>query len=259
MILVVEDNPAIARLLEVQLRDAGWHPILAATGLDALRVWADYHFKLVLLDVMLPDLSGWDVCLSLRAESDVPIIMLTAKSSDQDVVQGLNLGADDYLCKPFTHAQLMARINAVMRRIHVPLEVIAEEVHIPEMPFVATTAASPAMPVETPPSGGALLRSKRHELGISLYGAERRCGIRWDYIQAMESGAFGSIPLPLLKEAMLKYCTFLGVDARPVFTHAQNVIMNTPEYRPQSRINVTTVVISIAIFVIIILPFVLNR
>ena len=115
-VLVVEDDPAIARLLEFLLRDAGWEVMLAPNGLTALRLWSDHPPTLVLLDVMLPDLSGWEICAALREESSVPIIMLTARGEENDRVSGLESGVDDYVIKPFSARELLARIKAVLRR-----------------------------------------------------------------------------------------------------------------------------------------------
>jgi CheY-like chemotaxis protein len=256
VILVVEDDPAIARLLAFQLREAGWEVAHAPDGLTALRLWSSQPFTLVLLDVMLPDLSGWEICSILRQEeaSSVPIIMLTAKSSDGDVVHGLNLGADDYLAKPFSNAQLLARIDAVMRRSTHQTPAVSAEL----TPTEAENAPAPIvpMPVNTTPIGGSLLRDARQQAGMSLYMVERRLGIRWDYVQAMEQGAFSSIPRPLLKDMMLRYSAFLKVDARPVFAHAQRVLLSTPADRRSIRAGM--VILSATIILLIILPFVLR-
>jgi CheY-like chemotaxis protein len=257
VVLVVEDDPAIARLLDFQLCEAGWEVAHAPDGLTALRLWSSQPFTLVLLDVMLPDLSGWEICSILRQEeaSSVPIIMLTAKSSDGDVVHGLNLGADDYLAKPFSNAQLLARIDAVMRRSTHQAPAAAAE----SAPTEAESAPAPmmiTMAVNATPIGGSLLRDARQQAGMSLYMVERRLGIRWDYVQAMEQGAFGSIPRPLLKDMMLRYSAFLKVDARPVFAHAQRVLLSTPADRRSIRAGM--VILSATIILLIILPFVLR-
>jgi DNA-binding response OmpR family regulator len=112
-ILVVEDDAAISTSLVDGLADAGFEADAVGTGHDAL---AASGFDLVLLDLGLPDMDGYDVCRALRAASDVPIIVLTARSEELDRVLGLELGADDYVVKPFGFRELVARIRAVSRR-----------------------------------------------------------------------------------------------------------------------------------------------
>jgi DNA-binding response OmpR family regulator len=112
-ILVVEDDAAISTSLVDGLSDAGFDAAAVATGREAL---AAGDFDLVLLDLGLPDMDGLDVCRALRAASDVPIIVLTARSDELDRVLGLELGADDYVVKPFGFRELVARIRAVSRR-----------------------------------------------------------------------------------------------------------------------------------------------
>ncbi|MBA3470674.1 MAG: response regulator [Herpetosiphonaceae bacterium] len=251
VVLVVEDEPAIARLLEFQLREAGWEPVIAPDGLTALRLWSDLAPTLVLLDVMLPDLSGWEICAALRSESNVPIIMLTAKASDCDVVHGLNLGADDYLAKPFSNAQLLARIAAVLRRAHLSPKLALDVT--PLQPHADPPLTIPATDQEPSQSGALLLREARQIAGMSLYAVERQLGIRWDYVQALEQGTFSAIPRPLLKNTMLRYCEFLNVDARPVFAQAQRMLLAHPETRRSIRPSM--LILSATIILLIILPF----
>ncbi|MGA2639957.1 MAG: response regulator transcription factor [Spirochaetia bacterium] len=115
-VLVVDDEPKITEVLGSYLRNAGYSPLSAASGVEALAVFERERPALVILDLMLPDLSGEEVCRKLRARSRVPIIMLTAKVEDSDAVKGLQLGADDYITKPFSPKQLIARVEAVLRR-----------------------------------------------------------------------------------------------------------------------------------------------
>lgn len=115
-ILIVEDDLALADVLSFTLRRAGFTVATAHDGLAALQTWQASAPNLVLLDLNLPKLDGLSVCRRLREESDVPIIMLTVRGSDEDVVQGLELGADDYIVKPFSPSQLVARVRAVLRR-----------------------------------------------------------------------------------------------------------------------------------------------
>jgi two-component system response regulator RegX3 len=115
-ILIVEDEPALSEPLAYLLEREGYETIVAADGLTALAEFDRAGADLVLLDLMLPGLSGTEVCRELRTRSSVPIIMLTAKDSEIDIVVGLELGADDYVTKPYSTRELLARIRAVMRR-----------------------------------------------------------------------------------------------------------------------------------------------
>jgi two-component system response regulator RegX3 len=115
-VLVVEDEESISDPLSYMLRREGFEVSVAATGPDALGAFERTGADLVLLDLMLPGLSGTEVCRSLRQRSKVPIIILTARDSEVDKVVGLELGADDYVTKPFSHRELVARIRAVLRR-----------------------------------------------------------------------------------------------------------------------------------------------
>lgn len=115
-VLIVEDEESYRDALSYMLRKEGFEVAVAATGTAALETFDRTGADLVLLDLMLPGLSGTEVCRSLRQKSNVPVIMLTAKDSEVDKVVGLELGADDYVTKPFSSRELMARIRAVLRR-----------------------------------------------------------------------------------------------------------------------------------------------
>ena len=115
-ILVVEDEESFSDPLSYLLRKEGFEVDLAGTGPEALELFDRHGADLVLLDLMLPGLSGTEVCRALRARSTVPVIMLTAKDSEVDKVVGLELGADDYVTKPYSGRELVARIRAVLRR-----------------------------------------------------------------------------------------------------------------------------------------------
>jgi two-component system, OmpR family, response regulator RegX3 len=115
-VLVVEDEDSFSDALSYMLRREGFEAVVAATGPDALAEFDRGGADIVLLDLMLPGLSGTEVCRALRARSGVPIIMLTAKDSEVDKVVGLELGADDYVTKPYSARELVARIRAVLRR-----------------------------------------------------------------------------------------------------------------------------------------------
>jgi len=114
-VLVVDDDPALAEMLGIVLRADGFEPAFVADGARALAAFRALRPDLVLLDVMLPGLSGIEVCHAIRAESGAPIIMLTAKSDTVDVVRGLEAGADDYVVKPFKPKELIARVRARLR------------------------------------------------------------------------------------------------------------------------------------------------
>ena len=114
--LVIEDDKNIAELLRLYLEKDGFEVIIAGDGGKGLQLATDEHPDVVLLDIMLPVMDGWQVCREIRTSSDVPIIMLTAKGETYDKVSGLEMGADDYVTKPFEVKELIARIHAVMRR-----------------------------------------------------------------------------------------------------------------------------------------------
>ncbi len=115
-ILVVDDEPAVTDLLAYNLRKAHYSVLTAADGAQALRLAGEAQPDLILLDLMLPEVDGLDVCRELRKTSRVPIIMLTARGEEIDRVVGLELGADDYVVKPFSVRELLARVKAVLRR-----------------------------------------------------------------------------------------------------------------------------------------------
>jgi DNA-binding response OmpR family regulator len=116
-LLVVEDNATTARTLRLFLEAQGYHVVCAASGSAALDRVASEVFDLVLLDLMLPDVEGLAVCRTIRRTSQVPIVMLTARVAEDDVVAGLEAGADDYVCKPFGSKTLLARIRTCLRRV----------------------------------------------------------------------------------------------------------------------------------------------
>jgi DNA-binding response OmpR family regulator len=115
-VLIVDNEPKITDVVGSYLRTAGYAPLVAENGAQALRLLEKERPCLIILDLMLPGMSGEDVCRKVRSRSRVPIIMLTAKVEDADAVKGLGLGADDYVTKPFSPRQLMARVQAVLRR-----------------------------------------------------------------------------------------------------------------------------------------------
>jgi two-component system alkaline phosphatase synthesis response regulator PhoP len=116
-VLVVDDDRKIVDLVRLYLEKDGYHVLAAYDGLRALELARYKRPDIILLDLMLPEMDGLDVCRILHAESDVPIIMLTARTTDQDKLVGLELGADDYITKPFNPLEVVARVRAVLRRV----------------------------------------------------------------------------------------------------------------------------------------------
>ena len=115
-ILVVDDEPSICELVSYNLRVAGFYVQTVNTGPKAIEVFQKSSPDLIVLDLMLPDLDGVEVCRQIRSRSNIPIIMLTAKDSESDKIAGLDVGADDYITKPFSPRELVARVKAVLRR-----------------------------------------------------------------------------------------------------------------------------------------------
>jgi two-component system, OmpR family, KDP operon response regulator KdpE len=116
VVLVVDDDQSILKLVRLQLQDEGFRAITASTGREAIDRVQEARPDLVVLDLMLPDMSGFEVFAAIREYAPIPTIMLTARSRDDDKVRGLEMGADDYLAKPFSPDELTARIRAVLRR-----------------------------------------------------------------------------------------------------------------------------------------------
>jgi two-component system response regulator MtrA len=125
-VLIVDDDTALAEMLGIVLRSEGYEPFLCSDGDGALAAFREHKPDLVLLDLMLPGIDGIDVCRQIRAESGVPIVMLTAKTDTIDVVVGLESGADDYVVKPFKPKELVARIRARLRRTEEPTQEMLE-------------------------------------------------------------------------------------------------------------------------------------
>jgi len=115
-ILVVEDEKKAAEYLQKGLGESGYQVEVALEGLDARHLLEEEHFDLVILDVMLPGMDGWQLIKLIRQQGDTPVLFLTARDSVEDRVKGLELGADDYLVKPFSYAELLARVRSLLRR-----------------------------------------------------------------------------------------------------------------------------------------------
>ncbi len=114
--LVIEGDQLLAEMLTYLLRQRGFSVAHAGDGEQALRLWRRVTPEVVILEIRLPKLSGWQVCAQIRQESDVPIVILSGAATDEDVIRGLELGADDYIAKPFNPSVLMARLRSVLRR-----------------------------------------------------------------------------------------------------------------------------------------------
>jgi DNA-binding response OmpR family regulator len=125
-VLIVDDEPTILETVETKLRKEGFQVLVAETAEDGMRIYRHAKPDLLILDVMLPNRSGMDLCRAVRKESKVPIIFLTARASEQDRVTGFDIGADDYVVKPFNLSELAARVKAVLRRSgrEKPMEVV---------------------------------------------------------------------------------------------------------------------------------------
>ena len=119
-ILTVEDDERIRTSVRLALEDEGWNVIESETGEEAIASFPNVNADVVLIDIMLPGIDGFEVCRSIRRQSDVPIVMVTARADTHDVVAGLEAGADDYLTKPFVPKELSARIRAMLRRARTP-------------------------------------------------------------------------------------------------------------------------------------------
>ena len=119
-VLLVDDDARLVEAVQLYLTKAGYEVFAAANGREALQRVYQLRPSLVILDIMMPDMDGWEVCARIRELSEVPIIMLTARGQESDKVRGLKIGADDYLIKPFSLRELEARIGAILRRVRLP-------------------------------------------------------------------------------------------------------------------------------------------
>ncbi|CAA7600642.1 Two component system, signal transduction response regulator [Acididesulfobacillus acetoxydans] len=127
-ILLVDDEKKIASVLKAYLQQEGYHVTTAFNGLVALTLFKENHFDLVLLDLMLPGMPGEEICKEIRKLSSVPVIMLTAKVEEEERIRGLGLGADDYVTKPFSPREVVARVRAILRRTASETEPLADSV-----------------------------------------------------------------------------------------------------------------------------------
>ncbi len=181
-ILIVEDDPVLRETLEYRLVQAGYAVATTGDGESALEVAGDENPDLVLLDIMLPGIDGFEVCRVLRRTTTVPILMLTARTEEVDRVVGLEVGADDYVTKPFSMRELMARIKAQLRRVRIIHENAQERAlkvagdrpsHQPSQPMVFENLIIDPTRAEVTLRGEVLaLKPKEYELLVSL--AQRR-------------------------------------------------------------------------------------
>ncbi len=152
-VLIVDDDQNICELLRLYIEKEGYDTRIANDGKAALEVFDEYNPDLIMLDIMLPKLDGWQVCREIRKKSQCPIIMLTAKSEVFDKVLGLELGADDYVVKPFEAKEIVARIKAVLRRSGTNDEDAVKEVHYDKLSINLTNyeLRVNGVQVDTPP------------------------------------------------------------------------------------------------------------
>ncbi|MBI4681527.1 MAG: response regulator transcription factor [Nitrospirae bacterium] len=146
-ILVVEDEKKISEIVKAYLEKDDFRVTIADTGEKALSVLKE-GFALIILDLMLPDMAGEDICSAIRKDLDVPIIMLTAKSDEDDRVKGLGIGADDYVVKPFSPRELIARVKALLRRVRGPKNVLSfnkDDLVLDSLRFEARKKGSPVV------------------------------------------------------------------------------------------------------------------
>jgi DNA-binding response OmpR family regulator len=132
-ILIADDNKDIAALLSAYVAREGYSPILAYDGNEAMEKYRAFNPVLILLDIMMPKKDGFEVCREIRKESNVPVIMITSKGEDSDKIMGLDTGADDYIVKPFSPGEVMARIKAVLRRVDVTDEQKSEVIKFKDL------------------------------------------------------------------------------------------------------------------------------
>ena len=193
-ILVVDDEPRVVRLVSEVLRVMGYQVVSASNGEDALEMIVLEQPELVLLDILLaPGIDGYEVCRRLREFSAVPVIMLTAKAQEYDLLQGFDVGADDYLTKPFSSKELLARVKAVLRRYERPEEVVSATMTCGqiEIDFARRTVQIGGKPISLTRTEYELLRQlaqnanrvvQHRDLLTHIWGPEYRDDI--DYLRA---------------------------------------------------------------------------
>lgn len=262
-IMAIDDEPLICQLLEYQLGGAGYEVVTYQRSHDAMIELARRQPDLILLDVMMPEISGWDLCRQIRSSSRIPIIMLTAKDGDEDIVRGLSGGADDYLSKPFNQGQLVARIEAVLRRsksnigrartiVSPPPSSISSVIATPSLKASTpedATPPPPTLPTPPPPAVrsprlGVQMARARQQLGLSLHAASLACGVRWEFLQAIEQEEFGYVPRNELREALRAYSKLLNVDLSPYIGADQS--KQSKRSRPVALVAILVLLLTLA-------------
>jgi len=205
-ILVVDDEPNIIELAKLYLEREGYQVEGVANGNDALSRQSAVNPDIIVLDLMLPDIDGFEVCRQIRAKSDVPILMLTARKEDVDKIVGLELGADDYLTKPFNPRELVARVRAILRRYQtgqkpsdtvevgrLRIDLLRHEVAIDGQPVKLRTKEFALLATLAQNLGIVLSRDKLLELvwGYDYYGETRTVDVHVNHLREKiaESGA----------------------------------------------------------------------
>jgi DNA-binding response OmpR family regulator len=184
-ILVVEDDPKTATSIRLYLEREGFETLVAHGGRRALELARSESPDLLVLDLMLPEVDGYEVCRALRSESSVPIVMLTARTTEEDTLRGLDLGADDYIAKPFSPRELVARVRAVLRRAHTASANVANAALAAgdlRVDLHAHTATSSGRPLQLTPAEFRLLEAFVRSPGRAFTRrelAERALG--WDF------------------------------------------------------------------------------
>ncbi|MCQ3931598.1 MAG: DNA-binding response regulator [Chloroflexi bacterium] len=166
-ILIVDDEQNIIELASMYLKKEGFQILSAGDGLTGLTMAQNENPTLIVLDLMLPGLDGWEVCKRLRAESNVPILMLTARDDDIDKIVGLELGADDYMTKPFNPRELVARVKAILRRLE-PRSTPRNSQQANQKMYVGNVTIDPASRTVTVGDRLADLRTKEFDLLVAL-------------------------------------------------------------------------------------------
>ncbi|NTW00715.1 MAG: response regulator [Oscillochloris sp.] len=251
-IMVIDDEPLIGQLLRYQLGDAGYAVTSYQSAHEALNQMAHTQPDLVLLDVMMPGISGYDLCREIRSFSQVPVIMLTAKHADEDMVAGLSIGADDYVSKPFSTPHLLARIESVLRRSG------PTSTQKPTRSWPSPPPTLQARPIQqalvsashppTLPRLGSKFNAARHDHSLTLHEASMACGVRWEFLQAIEQEQFSYIPHTELRAALHSYSTLLGIDMSPY---------QRPQARRKSRQESIVLVAALTLLTVLVIALLL--
>jgi len=207
-VLVVDDESNIIELAKLYLEREGYQVEGVATGQDALSRQVSFNPDIVILDLMLPDIDGFEVCRQIRTKSDVPILMLTARREDIDKIVGLEIGADDYLTKPFNPRELVARVKAVLRRYQagqkatdaleigkLTIDIARQEVAIGEQPVKLRTKEFDLLVAFAQNLGIVMTREKLLDLvwGFDYYGETRTVDVHVNHLRERIEGSGAQI------------------------------------------------------------------